>query len=96
MRRGGNRRRNPARAEGTETSLSIMNFRNQIQDLARPNLFQVAIEFPTSMMATLVVPMAAEIAVEVVVVVAVETVTKKPTCPPSWLKQQTCLLLLSV
>lgn len=46
MRRGGNRRRNQARQEGTETSLSIMNFRNQIQDLARPNLFQVAIEFP--------------------------------------------------
>ncbi len=46
IRRGGNRRRNPARQEGTETSLSIMNFRNQIQDLARPNLFQVSLDFP--------------------------------------------------
>jgi hypothetical protein len=46
IRRGGNRRRNPARQEGTETSLSLMNFRNQIQDLARPNLFQVSLDFP--------------------------------------------------
>jgi len=32
--------------EGTQTTLSILNFRNQVRELARPNQFQVELYFP--------------------------------------------------
>ena len=41
-----NKRRNSNTREGNDTSLSILDFRANIADLARPNLFQVTIELP--------------------------------------------------
>jgi hypothetical protein len=36
----------PGQKEGTKHNFSILDFRNKIGDLARPNLFQVEINFP--------------------------------------------------
>ena len=36
----------PGQKEGTKHNFSILDFRNRIGDLARPNLFQVEINFP--------------------------------------------------
>ena len=42
-----NKRRNPSSRNQVESAASILNFREQIQELSRPNLFQVTIQFPS-------------------------------------------------
>lgn len=44
--RRNNRKRNPSNRNGVQSDANLMQFRNNIQDLARPNLFQVTIQFP--------------------------------------------------
>lgn len=41
-----NKRRNPSSRNQVESAASIINFRERIQELSRPNLFQVTIQFP--------------------------------------------------
>ena len=43
---GDQRRRSPGQVEGGFIDSPIFNFRDKIEDLARPNLFQVEIQFP--------------------------------------------------
>ena len=45
--RAQNKRKNPSNRNDTIASESILNFRSQIQELSRPNLFQVTIQFPS-------------------------------------------------
>jgi len=42
-----NKRRNPSSKNQVESAASILNFRERIQELSRPNLFQVTIQFPS-------------------------------------------------
>lgn len=47
IRANPNKKRNPSSRSQVEAASSILNFRERIQELSRPNLFQVTIQFPS-------------------------------------------------
>jgi hypothetical protein len=45
--RNNRKKRNPSNTNELASTATLLDFRNQIQDLARPNLFQVTLQFPS-------------------------------------------------